>query len=146
MTPPRMLNRPPFNVPPPSSAIISKTTATFLPRKGVRSISFNEERILAETRRCSVANRLPPPCEGMPVIVPQAVSDKAKVIQVSLINAVFIVPSLNDGGTIHNILFNVYQKCKLWDKNNNKYLLKIIHYFHCICSLKRILRSIEIQR
>lgn len=36
-------------------------------------MSISAERMLAETRRCSVANRLPPPWAGKPVKVPHAV-------------------------------------------------------------------------
>jgi hypothetical protein len=34
-------------------------------------MSLRAARILAEIRRCSVANRFPPPWDGIPVKVPQ---------------------------------------------------------------------------
>ena len=39
-------------------------------------MSFSAERMLAETKRCSVAKRLPPPYAGMPVKVQQPVREK----------------------------------------------------------------------
>jgi hypothetical protein len=54
---------------------MSNTKAARLPFKEVTSMSFKAARILAETNRCSVAKRLPPPCAGIPVNVPQPVRD-----------------------------------------------------------------------
>lgn len=68
-----MLRRPPLSDPPPSSEIRSKMRATFLPWSGLTSMLFSAPRMLASTRRCSVAKRLPPPWLGMPVKVPQPV-------------------------------------------------------------------------
>lgn len=68
--------RPPDMLPPPSSATISNTKAARLPFKLVTSTSLRAERMLAETKRCSVAKRLPPPWAGMPVKVPQPVRIK----------------------------------------------------------------------
>lgn len=70
------LIRPPDMLPPPSSATMSNTKAARLPFKGVTSMSLRAERMLAETKRCSVAKRLPPPWAGMPVNVPQPVRNK----------------------------------------------------------------------
>lgn len=67
------LIRPPAMLPPPSSATMSNTKAARLPFKDVTSISFKAARMLAETKRCSSAYRLPPPWAGMPVRVPQPV-------------------------------------------------------------------------
>jgi hypothetical protein len=53
--------RPPLKLPPPSSATRSKIRAARLPLSGVTSMSISAERMLAETRRCSVAKRFPPP-------------------------------------------------------------------------------------
>lgn len=63
--------RPPLKLPAPSSAIRSKISAARLPCKALTSRSIKAERMLAETKRCSVAKRLPPPCAGIPVSVPQ---------------------------------------------------------------------------
>ena len=52
-------------------------------------MSFRAERILAETKRCSVAKRLPPPCAGMPVRVPQPVRDKVVPTNRTMSDAVF---------------------------------------------------------
>ena len=90
MAAPNIFMRPPFKLPPPSSATISNITATRLPRRGETSMSLSDERIAAETRRCSVAKRLPPPCEGIPVSVPQLVKVIAKVMLVRRIRVVFI--------------------------------------------------------
>ena len=70
--------RPPLKLPAPSSAIRSKTSATRLPCKALTSRSIKAERMLAETNRCSVAKRLPPPCAGMPVSVPQPLKTNSK--------------------------------------------------------------------
>lgn len=64
------VQRPPCSEPAPSSATKSKTSAARLPRSALRSSSFSDARTLADTRRCSVAKRFPPPCDGSPVIVP----------------------------------------------------------------------------
>lgn len=71
--PPKIFNRPPDKVPPPSSEIMSKTKATLLAFNGVTSMLLRTLRMLASTKRCSMANRLPPPWLGIPVIVPQPV-------------------------------------------------------------------------
>jgi hypothetical protein len=68
--------RPPDILPPPSSATMSNTKAARLPFKDVTSTSLRAERMLAETKRCSVAKRLPPPWAGIPVRVPQPVRDE----------------------------------------------------------------------
>jgi hypothetical protein len=45
-------------------------------------MSMSAARMLADTKRCSVAKRLPPPWAGRPVKVPQPVKAKeAKVTQ-----------------------------------------------------------------
>lgn len=46
-------------------------------------MSLSAARMLADTRRCSVAKRLPPPCAGMPVSVPQALNEP-KAIRLKL--------------------------------------------------------------
>ena len=71
-------HRPPLKLPAPSSAIRSKTSAARLPCKALTSRSIKAERMLAETKRCSVAKRLPPPCAGMPVRVPQPLNKKTR--------------------------------------------------------------------
>ena len=63
-------------LPEPWSPIIAINTATFLPFKADKSIFFTAAREEAEINSCSTAKRLPPPCAGMPVKVPQAVSVK----------------------------------------------------------------------
>lgn len=45
--------------------------AVLFPLSFVTSMSLRVARILAEIRRCSVANLLPPPWDGIPVSVPQ---------------------------------------------------------------------------
>ena len=70
-------HRPPLKLPAPSSAIRSKTSAARLPCKALTSKSIKAERMLADTKRCSVAKRLPPPCAGMPVRVPQPLKPKS---------------------------------------------------------------------
>jgi hypothetical protein len=62
---------------------MSNTKAARLPFKEVTSISLSAERILADTKRCSVAKRLPPPWAGMPVRVPQPVNIKATAANTS---------------------------------------------------------------
>lgn len=76
--------RPPDMLPPPSSATMSNTKAARLPLSSDTSMSFKAERILADTKRCSVAKRLPPPWAGMPVKVPQPVRDKLAAIKKSI--------------------------------------------------------------
>lgn len=71
-------HRPPLKLPAPSSAIRSKISAARLPCKALTSRSIKAERMLAETKRCSVAKRLPPPCAGMPVRVPQPLKPKSR--------------------------------------------------------------------
>jgi len=44
--------------------------------------------MLAETKRCSVAKRLPPPWAGMPVSVPQPVRVRVKKTSVKVVSVV----------------------------------------------------------
>lgn len=55
------LARPPTILPAPWSLIDVICRNTVLPRKSVRSISFIAPRMVVDTRRCSMAKRLPPP-------------------------------------------------------------------------------------
>jgi hypothetical protein len=63
--------RPPIMLPAPSSDIIEKIRATRLPRREEMSISSRLPLIEADTSLCSSTKRLPPPCPGIPVSVPQ---------------------------------------------------------------------------
>ena len=86
--------RPPVIVPEPWSPMVEIYKATRLPCRLCKSIFLMAARADAVTSSCSTAKRLPPPWEGMPVRVPQAVRNRIRVRGRSFWSMVFPVSGL----------------------------------------------------